>query len=289
MQKNYTKTSILILSFLLLFLGLNAQEKIKGNRNVTTEDRGISNFSKIEIKGKVDVIITQENSQSISVETDENIHEAIKTNVINDVLIIKLTKKIIRKKTLKIYIAIDEYIDEITSKDKTDIKGNGTFNFTDITINAQGDSKIKMNIKTEQFTLNNNESANVNLDVSTNIALINANKTGKGKINLSSDTVEVITHGSSSIELLGDCKNLIINAENKSNLKASKLECNEATVNASDNSNVYVNANEYIIISAINSSTVNIYNNPEIIIETFIDKAILKRKHQDNSFLKFKR
>ena len=277
MQNNYAKTSLILL-LIFVSLGLNAQEKLKGNKNVVTEDRNISNFYKIEIKDKIDVIITQANSQSVTVETDKNLHDAVKTEVINDVLIIRLTKKIIRKKKLNVHITIDEYIDEITTKDKTDIKGNGTLNFTNIIINAQGNSKIKMNIKSEQFTLNNNESAYVNLTVNTDSLYINTNKTGKGELYLSANKVEISTKGSSTIKLLGDCKNLTIHAENKSNLKASNLECAEVTVHTSDDSNVYVNANNYIIISAINSSDVYIYNNPKITIEKFTDKATLRRK-----------
>ena len=268
--------------FLLLLLAsintLNAQEKLKGNKVVITEDRDISNFNAIEVKGKIDVILVQGNDQSVVVETDENLQFAIITEVTNDNLIIKLSKKIIKKKALNVYITIDEFINTITTKDNTKITVDGILNFNTLTINAEGNSKITMDLKSEQFILNNNESANVSFTVNTEHVAIHTNKTAKTKINLSSNTTELLTLGNSTTELIGDSAEFTITSENKSTIKASKLECNDIIVNASDASDVYINSKDSITISAINSAEIYIYNNPKITIEKFTDKAILRKK-----------
>ena len=268
--------------FLLLLLTsintLNAQEKLKGNKVVVSEDRDISNFNAIEVKGKIDVILVQGNNQSVVVETDENLQFAIITEVINNNLIIKLSKKIIKKKALNVYITIDELINTITTKDNAKVTVDGNLNFNTLTINAEGNSKITMDLKSEQFILNNNESANVNFTVNTEHIAINTNKTAKTKINLSSNTTELLTLGNSTTELIGDSAELTITSENKSTIKASKLECNDIIVNASDTSDVYINSKDSITISAINSAEIYIYNNPKITIENFTDKAILRKK-----------
>jgi hypothetical protein len=181
-------------------------------------------------------------------------------------------------KALNIYISIDESIDEITTKGKVDVSGEGVFNFNSLTINTEGNSKIVMDIKSEKFMLNNNESANVNLTVNTENATINANKTGRSKISLTSNTTELFTLGNSNTQLLGNCKDIFITSENKSNVRAGKFECDDAIVNASDASDVYVNSRNTITVSAINSAEVYIYGNPEITIEKFTDKAILRKK-----------
>ena len=155
---------------------------------------------------------------------------------------------------------------------------NGILNFDRLTINAAGDSEITMNVKCSHFTLNNLESANLNLSVNTDEGIITTNKTGRAKINLKSEKMEIFSKGNSTTELTGTTTELIVHAENKSNLKAEGLESDEITVTASDNSDIHVNAKNSIIISAINSAEIYIYNKPKISIDKFIDKAILRKK-----------
>jgi len=273
-------TSSIAILFLLIIMPINisAQDKLKGNKIVVTEDRNISDFNRIEINDNIDVIIKHSSDNSVSVETDENLQFAVFTEVKGEVLTIKLSKKIIKKKVLKVYISIDDFIDEINTYDRAEIRSDGTLKFDQIIINAEGDSRINMDINCARFSLKNNESANVNLTVNTDKATINSNKTGKAKINIEAENIDILCQGNSTTELVGNSVDLVVNAENKSNLKASMLECDDVTVNASDASDIHINANKSIILSLINSAEVYIYNDPEITIEKFTDKAILRKK-----------
>jgi len=273
-------TSSIAILFLLIIMPINisAQDKLKGNKIVVTEDRNISDFNRIEINDNIDVIIKHSSDNSVSVETDENLQFAVFTEVKGEVLTIKLSKKIIKKKVLKVYISIDDFIDEINTYDRAEIRSDGALKFDQIIINAEGDSRINMDINCARFSLKNNESANVNLTVNTDKATINSNKTGKAKINIEAENIDILCQGNSTTELVGNSVDLVVNAENKSNLKASMLECDDVTVNASDASDIHINANKSIILSLINSAEVYIYNDPEITIEKFTDKAILRKK-----------
>ena len=277
-MKMATPCIAILLLLIILPLNISAQEKLKGNKIVVTEDRNISDFNKIEINDNIDVIITQASDKSVSVETDENLQFAVFTEVKGEVLTIKLSKKIIKKKVLKVYISIDDFIDEISTYDRAKVRGDGTLNLDQIVINAEGDSRIIMDIKCARFSLKNNESANVNLTVKADKAIINSNKTGRAKINIEAENIEVSCQGNSTTELVGNSVDLVVNAENKSNLKASMLECDDVTINASDNSDIHINAKNSIIISLINNAEVYLYNDPEITIEKFADKAILRKK-----------
>jgi hypothetical protein len=273
-----TPSIAILLLFIILPLNISGQEKLKGNKIVVTEDRNISDFNKIEINDNIDVIITQRSDKSVSVETDENLQFAVLTEVKGEVLTIKLSKKIIKKKVLKVYISIDDFIDEINTYNRADVRSDGTLNLDQIVINAEDDSKVVMDIKCALFSLKNNESANVNLTVKADKAIINSNKTGRARINIDAENIEVLCQGNSTTELVGNSVDFMVNAENKSNLKASMLECNDVTVNASDNSDIHINAKNSVIISLINSAEVYLYNDPEITIEKFADKAILRKK-----------
>ena len=54
---------------------------IKGSGNIIIEDRKVSGFDKILVTGVGKVIITQGDSESLSIETDENLMEYIETKV----------------------------------------------------------------------------------------------------------------------------------------------------------------------------------------------------------------
>ena len=276
-MKNINLIVILIV-LVTIPLNLSAQDKLKGNKIVTTENRYIDNFNKIEVNDKLDVILTQGMEQSVTVEADENLHVAILTEVRDSTLIISLTKRIVRKKALKVYVVIDNYIDEIISNDKADIKSTSTLKFNQLTITAEDDSKLTLDVHASKFILNNNESANVKLTVNADDAYINADKSGKAKINISCNHIEVTIQGNSTTSVSGTCSELYVNAENKSDFKGESLESNDVIIDASDSADVQVNAKTAILISAIDNSEVYIYNNPTITIEKFTDKAILRKK-----------
>ena len=135
----------LFLSFLIIGQ-TTAQEKLKGNKIVINQDRDLDDFNAIEVSDNIDVILSQSNNQSVSVEADKNLMDAISTEVNNGTLSVRLTQRISRKKALVIYITVNEELEEITGKDKADIRGKSRLNFNTLTLNGLGDSKINLDI-----------------------------------------------------------------------------------------------------------------------------------------------
>lgn len=277
-MKLYKRGISLILLFTLSSFFLYSQEKLKGNKIVITEDRNIYDFTKIEVRDNIDIVLTQGSDMSVAVETDENLQEAVITELKDNTLIVELSTKITRKKVLKVFITVDETFEELITKDRSDVLGDGSFTLDSFSINAEGNSKISMNLKPTHFYLNNNESANVSLTVNAEEIYIKANKTGRSKITMNANTVQVIGLGNSTTELIGSCVHLEVNGENRSNVKGATLESDEVVVNASDNADIHVNAKNTITLAAINASEIYIYNSPVITIEKFTDKAILRKK-----------
>lgn len=276
-MKNLHLTVALII-VVLLPLNLFAQDKLKGNRVVTKENRDIDAFTSIEINDKIEVVITQGYDQSVVVEADENIHVAVFAEVRDSTLIIDLTKRIVRKKELKVLVNINKLVDKITTKDKSEISSSGTIEFNNLTINAEDDSKISLDFQTTKFVLNNNESANVKLTFNADDVVINADKSGKAKLNLSCNTIEASLKGGSTHEIIGNCSELFINAESRSRFKGGSFESIEAVVETSNNVEVEVNAKSELLISTTDNAEIHIFNDPKITIEKFSDKAILRKK-----------
>ncbi len=85
MKKNY----VFPVMFLLLLSGCN-KEDVVGTGLILTENRTfVGNFSKIEVKGAIDVKIKQGDSLKIVVKDYENLLPQLETQVVNNTLIIK--------------------------------------------------------------------------------------------------------------------------------------------------------------------------------------------------------
>ena len=54
---------------------------IKGSGNLITETRQVSNFDSIDLSGSGEVIVTQGGSESLTIETDDNVMEHVKAEV----------------------------------------------------------------------------------------------------------------------------------------------------------------------------------------------------------------
>ena len=276
-MKSYSLKLIFIL-IAIMPVGLSAQEKLKGNKIVVSEERDVEDFTKIDVNDKIDVVITQGESQSVTVEADENLHMAILTEVRSGVLTINVTKKIVRKKVLKVHVTIDNYIEEITTNERAYVSSFGPLKFDAFTLNAEGNSKVTLDVNCSKFFMNNNASANVNLTVNTESAFLNSNKSGRSKITISSTSIEALTQGNSTTEISGSSVEMQLNAENKSNFKGEHLEVETLKVFSSDGADVRLNATSTLSVSAINNSEIYIYNNPTITIDNFADKAILRKR-----------
>jgi hypothetical protein len=64
-------------------------KKMRGDGNWTTKERSYSSFDKIEVRGGIDVYITQGDFKPIKIETDENLQEFVEISQVGNTLIIE--------------------------------------------------------------------------------------------------------------------------------------------------------------------------------------------------------
>jgi hypothetical protein len=79
-------------------VNMEASEVIRGSGNVVAADRPVNDFNRISLTGAGDVIITQGDEESLTVETDENLMRYIKTEVKNGTLVLGFTDEVRNKR-----------------------------------------------------------------------------------------------------------------------------------------------------------------------------------------------
>jgi len=112
----------------LIFTGLNAQwgsNFIKLSKNITTESKAISGFDKLEVSEDFEVYIHFENnSEKVSIEANENLHDLIEVEKIGTTLKISTKPYSTRSGFGKNSGAKERLVAHITAKHLTSISGD---------------------------------------------------------------------------------------------------------------------------------------------------------------------
>src|SRR5439155_730241 len=80
--------------------------EVTGSGKLASESRSVAAFTAIDIEGSADVVLTQDATQSVRVEADDNIVPIITTEVKNGKLTISTSKSVTTKNKMTVYISI---------------------------------------------------------------------------------------------------------------------------------------------------------------------------------------
>lgn len=270
---------IILLTFALFSLSLWSQEKLKGNKNVIKEDREVEFFNHILVKNDIEVIISQDDVVSVSVEADENLHPAIETKVSGETLSIYLSQTIKTSKELKVYVRVSQADITIETRDKAKISATEEMKFEFAKMLVHDRSKQFLNLRTlnAEIVMESSANAELTLNAEEKFSVI-TEQNASLKLYLETKDFEVLSNNGSNIKPTGNCKNMTLSAHDNGKFSGKEFLIDNAVVNASDRSDVSVNVAKSIEISAENDAEIYIYDNPKYDIKKFADKATLHKK-----------
>ncbi|UAB80518.1 DUF2807 domain-containing protein [Marixanthomonas sp. SCSIO 43207] len=164
-------------SILIAFIALTAQltvaqswnkSKIKGNGNVTTKTVSTSDYDHIHVTGSMDVTLVHGDEGTITVKTDENLHEHLEISSNGNTLTISVKKdrSISTKKGIDITVPFKD--------------------LSEVSLVGSGDITATKTIKANDFDASVTGSGDVILKVETNS--LNAKITGSGDMKLTGKT-----------------------------------------------------------------------------------------------------
>lgn len=198
----------LIVLFSLISLQSLAQpwQTIKGNGNEKKENREVSNYTSLLSQGSINVQIEYGNSNTLSVEADENLIPYIETVVENGRLIIRSKKNVNLKSRSKMVVHISmTKINSLQLSGSGNVDGSGAFSNDDKTeIGISGSGNITLGFRTfGNLDLSLSGSGNMDLK-GDKTNTITASIAGSGNIdcsNLSSNDVDARIKGSGNIKV----------------------------------------------------------------------------------------
>lgn len=175
----------LTLSLLFLFT-LNAScqwgfnKRIKGNGDVTTEERSVTDFKGVSTCCNIDAVLTP-GRFSVEVEAESNLQEYIETRVVAGRLEIgfKSNYSIRNNRPITVRISLPE-LDYVAASSSGSIRGRGTFSGDELEADVSSGAEIELAFEGERAMLEASSGGGVEL--SGRVDRVRANASSGGRV-----------------------------------------------------------------------------------------------------------
>ncbi|WP_323788651.1 GIN domain-containing protein [Psychroserpens sp.] len=272
--------------FLLITLGFCSvgisqdDDKVKGDRNVTIKQTYVDNFNTIIIGEDFEVELYYNSKPSVEIETDDNLHEFIKFEVVDSVLTFKTTTEIRSKKELKIKINYSDGFSHIETRDNAEVRSLTSLELNNASLKTTGSSRAYLNIKATNFQYISLDKAKVKLNLSATKATVELSDNCKLDALINAKETKVDLYQRANIDIEGTTDNLQLTLDNNAQFNGKNFTTKACTAICGLASDAYIEAIETITIEASGSSEIYLYANPKITINTFLDTAKLQKKEK---------
>ncbi len=214
-------------------LDLSFSDQITGSGNVTTETYDLGDFDEIDVCCGLDVLfeIDPEGETSVSISADDNIHEYLRIEVVDDALTVTPKNNVNLNFKSQIVVSVSGYeITEVELRDGT--YATGTFPSVDqFTLKVRDGSDSDITVDAEKFVV---EAAD-----------------------------------GSDLDLEGRAGFVDVKASDGSDVRMSSVEANDVKVEATDGSVVEVRATNLVEGKATDGSDIGVWGDPSTLdVET---------------------
>jgi hypothetical protein len=275
-----SKKYLLLLVLILLSNGLFAQkaEKIKGSKLVTSSIKEIKSFNAIEVEDNIEIHLEKGNKNEIKIEADDNLHEIIKFDLIDKILIISTSKEVQGFKKLSAKITYTNNLNLVTSKDESIVNAIQEIILDTITFKTRDKSKLFANAKTKNFILQADDKSKIELNLKSENTIIELSKNVSLKALINSDEIKCDMYQKANATIEGDCNHSIIRMDNSAELQAINLNSKNVDLTIEGTASCNLLAEDAIVIEAKDKSEIALYGNPKIEIRNLTGESKLFKK-----------
>ncbi len=257
------------ITFFMLLVALSvsyANAQITGNGNIVQKEREVQPFTSIETSNGWDLVLTQGNTYSMIIETDENLVNEVKTEVRNGTLRIYSDARILRSHKRKIHLTFKE-LNSIKASGGSDVSAETTIKTENFEINLSGGSDLnKLNLQAEALTGNFSGGSDVKMSFES-VNNVEMEASGGSDIilnNISGETFKLTLHGGSDAILEGNTGRLMITASGGSDISANNLEVKDCVLDLSGSSDAKMNITGTLDVTLNGGSDLLCKGNPRI-------------------------
>ena len=137
--------------FSLSLFSCNFDLGVRGNGNVITKERTLdNNFDHIEVSRGIDVYLTQNETESLTVQADENLQDLIITKVENNILKIYTAENISYDEAKKVRVSFKNVL-EISATSGSTVYGTGIITADYLELEATSGADINLEVKVKSL------------------------------------------------------------------------------------------------------------------------------------------
>jgi hypothetical protein len=217
----FTFIAFMTTSCIIVINGKAAQ----GSGNIITEEREVSEFNKVHLKGSGNVFLTLGEKQTLIIKTDDNIMPLIETDVSGKKLIISHNKHYLRPTLFEVFITVK--------------------NLEHVAISGSGNVRGKDRFMADAFYAEISGSGDMDLEV----------ETGR---------LETKISGSGSIRLAGKAEDYTVSISGSGEINAFDVQAKNVTVKISGSGDCRVHATESLDTKISGSGDVYYKGRPRI-------------------------
>lgn len=274
------KKSLLIIALIISTTLSYSQkkEKIKGSKIVTMERKQIESFDALEVSDNLEIFLVKGSENSIEVEADDNLHQAIDIVLTGNTLRLSTLKDITAYKKLSLRVTYTETFKSIYTKNDSQITALSDLELDDVFIKCNDYSKLFINGKTKNFVLQMDDKSKMDLNLKSEKATITLSKNSEIKSLITATDLIFDMYQKSSAEVEGDVENLKLRLDNNAKFTGRNLSSSITELTTEAYTNASVNVKNTLTLSASSKSEIDLYGDQKIIITRFEDSAVLKKK-----------
>ena len=207
---------------------LQAQNRktVNGNNKVVTKEREAGTFDGLRVSSGVDVYLKQGDKEAIKVETDENLHEYIITEVKGGVLHVYTEVSIRDASKERVYVTMKE-IKTVETSSAGDVVGESP-------------------VRSEELRLSASSAGDINLEVYAREIELNISSSG-------------------DMTLTGETDELDADLSSAGDLNAYDLKAKEAEISVSSAGDADINVSEKITARASSAGDINYKGDPKYV------------------------
>lgn len=219
-------TTIIALAAISSCVNGQWNKTVYGNGHVVSKEREARSFDGLKVSSGVDVFLKQGDTEKITVEADENLHEYIMTEVRDGVLNVYSEGNIRKAERERVYVTMK--------------------NINSIRTTSAGNVTCETPVKTNSIELS-------------------ASSAGDIKIELNAKDVEINISSSGDITIKGDADRMEADLSSAGDLNAYDFKVREAEISVTSAGDADVNVSERITARASSAGDINYVGNPKYV------------------------
>jgi hypothetical protein len=238
-----TLKTTLVLSLIVLCSSVTTFAQVKGNGNITKQERQLGTFDAINVGCAINLFLSQGSTQSVAVETDENLVDRINTKISNGVL--QLSCDNVRNATkMNVYV---------TAVKLTKLEASGASVVKGVTP-----------IKADQFSLIASGASKVNMELNAQSIYNDVSGASKESLAITASDLKSEISGASNVKYTGSATEHKTEVSGAGNLKALEFVTDNTNAEVSGAGNASVMAKKQLKADLSGAGTITYFDNSEV-------------------------